>query len=58
MVNGSFTATQFYAEIEGHPDNRPVELALEELSFFCKRLKLLGVYPASPYRNEARARSA
>jgi len=56
MVNGSFTATQFYAEIEGHPDNRPVELALEELNFFCKRLKLLGVYPASPYRKVAAKR--
>ncbi len=53
MVNGSFTATQFYAEIEGHPDNRPVELALQELDFFCKRLKVLGVYPASAYRKEA-----
>jgi prephenate dehydratase len=56
MVNGSFTATQFYAEIEGHPDDRPVELALEELGFFCKRLKILGVYPASPYRKEAAKR--
>jgi prephenate dehydratase len=56
MVNGSFTATQFYAEIEGHPDDRPVELALEELNFFCKQLKVLGVYPASPYRKVAAAR--
>jgi prephenate dehydratase len=56
MVNGSFTATQFYAEIEGHPDDRPVELALEELNFFCKRLKVLGAYPASPYRKVAAAR--
>jgi prephenate dehydratase len=56
MVNGSFTATQFYAEIEGHPDDRPVELALHELDFFCKRLKVLGVYPASPYRKEAAKR--
>jgi len=56
MVNGSFTATQFYAEIEGHPDQRPVELALEEIEFFCKRLKVLGVYPASPYRKIAAAR--
>jgi prephenate dehydratase len=57
MVNGSFTATQFYAEVEGHPDDRPVELALEELAFFCKKLKVLGVYPASPYREEAAKRS-
>jgi len=56
MVNGSFTATQFYAEIEGHPDQLPVERALHELDFFCKRLKVLGVYPASPYRKVAAAR--
>ena len=56
MVNGSFTATQFYAEVEGHPDERPVELALEELGFFCKHMKVLGVYPASPYRKVAAAR--
>jgi prephenate dehydratase len=57
MVNGSFTATRFYAEVEGHPDDRPVDLALEELAFFCKQLKVLGVYPASPYREEAAKRS-
>ncbi len=56
MVNGSFTATQFYAEIEGHPDDRSVQLALEELDFFCKHLKVLGVYPASPYRKVAAQR--
>ncbi len=56
MVNGSFTATQFYAEIEGHPDDCPVELALEELAFFCKHMKVLGVYPASDYRKVAAAR--
>ena len=56
MVNGSFTATQFYAEIEGHPDERPVELALEELGFFCKQLKVLGVYPVNPYRKVAAKR--
>lgn len=50
MLNGSFTATQFYADIEGHPDERPVQLALEELQFFCKHLKMLGVYPASGLR--------
>ena len=50
MVGGSFTATQFYADIEGHPEERSVRLALEELDFFTKRLKILGVYPASPFR--------
>ena len=45
MVDGSFTATQFYADIEGHPDDRPVKLALEELEYFTSELKILGVYP-------------
>jgi len=57
MVNGSFTATQFYAEIEGHPDDRPGHLALDELGFFCKHLKVLGVYPASEYRKVAAKRA-
>ena len=50
MVDGSFTATQFYADIEGHPDDRNVRLALEELDYFTSELKLLGVYPADPRR--------
>jgi prephenate dehydratase len=50
MVDGSFTATQFYADIEGHPDDRNVRLALEELGYFTSELKLLGVYPADPRR--------
>ncbi|MFA5949021.1 MAG: prephenate dehydratase [Hyphomicrobium sp.] len=50
---GSFNATMFYADIEGHPANRHVQLALEELSFFSTELRLLGTYPASPYRAEA-----
>ncbi|MEZ5953065.1 MAG: prephenate dehydratase [Hyphomonas sp.] len=50
MVGGQFTATQFYAEIEGHPDERPVQLALEELGFFTQSMKLLGVFPSAPDR--------
>ena len=50
MVDGSFTATQFYADIEGHPDDRSVQLALEELRYFTTDLKLLGVYPSDPKR--------
>jgi len=50
MVGGSFTATQFYADIEGHPEDLPVRRALEELTFFTKHLKILGVYPAHPFR--------
>ncbi|MHC0052385.1 prephenate dehydratase [Actibacterium sp. D379-3] len=50
MVDGSFTATQFYADIEGHPDDRNVQLALEELDYFTSHVALLGVYPADPRR--------
>lgn len=50
MVNGSFTATQFYADIEGHPDDPAVQRALEELAYFTNRLDILGVYPAQPDR--------
>ena len=50
MVGGQFTATQFYAEIEGHPDDRHVQLALEELGFFSTSLKIIGVFPAHPER--------
>ncbi|MEM1351100.1 MAG: prephenate dehydratase [Pseudomonadota bacterium] len=51
MVGGSFTATQFYADIEGHPDDPPVQRALEELRYFTNMLEILGVYPAHPDRN-------
>ncbi|MCB2094039.1 MAG: prephenate dehydratase [Rhodobacteraceae bacterium] len=50
MVDGVFSATQFYADIEGHPDDRNVQLALEELGFFTSSMSLLGVYPADPSR--------
>ncbi len=52
QIGGSFNATQFYADIEGHPDDRAVKLALEELAFFTSKLTVLGVYPASPLRDE------
>ena len=52
MVGGSFKATQFYAEIEGHPDDRNVQHALEELSYFTDHLHLMGVYPAAAKRHE------
>jgi len=51
MVNGEFTATQFYADIEGHPDDRNVKLALDELDYFTTQMTLLGVYPADPRRH-------
>lgn len=50
MVGGSFTATQFYADIEGHPDDPAVARALEELRYFTNMLDILGVYPAHPDR--------
>jgi prephenate dehydratase len=49
----TFNATMFFADIEGHPVDRPVQLALEELSFFSTKITILGTYPASPYRKEA-----
>jgi len=53
QLEGTFNATMFYADIEGHPSERMVQLALEELSFFSSEKKVLGTYPASPYRAEA-----
>ena len=50
QIGGSFTATLFYADIEGHPDQENVRLALEEMDFFCAEKKILGVYPASADR--------
>jgi prephenate dehydratase len=50
QLDGSFTATQFYADVEGHPSDRGVRLALEELQFFSTHLRILGVYPADPFR--------
>ena len=54
MVDGSFAATQFYADVQGHPKNRALELALEELEFVSqpKSLKILGVYPAHSFREK------
>jgi prephenate dehydratase len=57
QVRGEFVATMFYADIEGHPADRPVQLALEELSFFSTELRILGTYPASPYRAEIQKRA-
>ena len=54
MLDGTFTATQFYADIEGHPSQEPVRLALEELGFFTRYVKVLGVYHANPFRHGAR----
>ncbi len=50
QLEGSFNASMFYADVEGHPDDRPLQLALEELAFHTAELILLGTYPASSFR--------
>ena len=50
QLGGKFFSTQFYADIEGHPGDRNVALALEELSFFSREVRILGVYAANPFR--------
>ncbi|TCS67546.1 prephenate dehydratase [Primorskyibacter sedentarius] len=51
MVGGSFTATQFYADIEGHPEDPEVARALDELGYFTSMLEILGVYPRDSRRD-------
>jgi len=58
MVGGQFTATQFLAEVDGHPESPGLRLALEELAFFSSEIKILGVYPAAPFRLAQRKASA
>ncbi len=53
MENGAFTATFFYADVDGRPEDAPVARALEELAFFSEQLEILGVYPADPFRRTA-----
>ena len=49
-VGEGFVVAQFYAEVEGHPDDTAVTLAMEELAFFSHEVTILGVYPANAYR--------
>ena len=58
MINGEFTATQFLADVDGHPDDPPLARALEELAFFSAELSILGVYPAHEFRLQSYARQA
>jgi prephenate dehydratase len=51
MVDGNFFATQFYADVDGHPDDRGLAFALEELKFFSREFRIVGVYPAHPFRS-------
>ncbi|MEQ1608302.1 MAG: prephenate dehydratase [Hyphomonadaceae bacterium] len=57
QLGGSFNATQFYSEVEGHPDDPAVQRALEELGFFSTQVRHLGVFPAHPYRSMAAGRA-
>ena len=53
MVEGEFSATQFLADVDGHPDDAGLRRALEELAFFSQEVRILGVYPAHSYRIES-----
>jgi len=57
IIDGRFTVAQFYADVEGHPDERLVRLALEELGFFSREVRVLGVYTAHPFRLAAADKS-
>ena len=57
MVDGVFTATQFYADVEGHPEDPALQRALDELRYFTSSLNILGVYPADPLREAQRSRA-
>ena len=50
QMGGSFNATQFYADIQGHPDDKGLTFALEELKFFSREFRIVGVYPGHPFR--------
>jgi prephenate dehydratase len=50
MIDGEFTATQFLADVDGHPEDPALKRALEELDFFSREVRVLGVYPAHPFR--------
>ncbi|THD49842.1 MAG: prephenate dehydratase [Bradyrhizobium sp.] len=52
MVEGEFAATQFLADVDGHPEDAPLKRALEELEFYSREVRILGVYPAHPFRIE------
>ncbi len=50
LIGGSFQAAQFYADVEGHPDDLGLKLALDELAFYTREVTVLGVYPAHHFR--------
>jgi prephenate dehydratase len=53
MAEDNFASTEFYAEIDGHPEDGPVKLALEELGFFSEHIRIMGIFPTHPFRAEA-----
>jgi len=50
MLDGHFSATQFLCDVDGHPEQTSLRLALEELSFFSREIRVLGVYPKATVR--------
>jgi prephenate dehydratase len=52
ISGAAFESAEFYAEIEGHPESHNVQLAFEELGFFSREVRIIGVYPASPFRRQ------
>ena len=52
MVGGHFTATQFLCDVEGHPEQPALRRALEELTFFSRESRIMGVYPTAQFRKE------
>ncbi len=53
MVEGEFSATMFLADVEGHPEDPALARAMEELDFFSREVRILGVYPANEFRRTA-----
>ncbi len=58
QLGGSFNATMFYADIEGHPDETPVQLAMEELRFFSSEVRILGTYKAAAFRSKLKQKES
>lgn len=55
MVDGTFSATVFFAEVEGHPSHADLARALSELDYFSRKVRIMGVYPAAPFRRDPAA---
>ena len=55
MMEGEFTATQFYAEVDGRPDDPGLARALDELAYFSREVRVVGTYRAHPFREASRA---